>query len=55
VEFEDFHGISRIETFDGFPARVLHHEIDHLDGVLYSDRLRSGSELLRADLFPSLE
>ena len=25
------------EWFEGFPARVLQHEIDHLDGILYTD------------------
>ena len=28
-------------TADGFPARVLQHETDHLDGVLFFDRMRS--------------
>ena len=26
-------------TLDGFEARVFQHEYDHLDGVLYVDRL----------------
>jgi peptide deformylase len=34
-----------IET-DGFEARVLLHELDHLDGILFLDRIAS-----RADLF----
>ena len=25
----------------GFPARVIQHETDHLDGVLFFDRMRS--------------
>ena len=30
----------QIETvFHGFPARILQHEIDHLDGVLFVERL----------------
>ena len=29
----------------GMDARVLHHEIDHLDGVLFLDRLRDPEEL----------
>jgi len=29
-----------IETmFDGFPARIVQHEVDHLDGVLFVERL----------------
>jgi peptide deformylase len=37
----------RIET-DGFEARCLLHEIDHLDGVLFLDRVDS----LTRDVFP---
>lgn len=29
----------------GFLARVLQHEIDHLDGILYLDRLKSADKL----------
>ena len=30
----------QIETvFHGFPARIVQHEIDHLDGVLFVERL----------------
>ena len=28
-------------TADGYPARVLQHETDHLDGVLFFDRMTS--------------
>ncbi|MGB0387422.1 MAG: peptide deformylase [Ardenticatenaceae bacterium] len=31
--------------FEGFEARIVHHEIDHLDGILYFDRLSSLEEL----------
>ena len=27
-------------TVDGFHARVVQHEVDHLDGVLYPTRIR---------------
>ncbi len=30
---------------EGMDARVIHHEIDHLDGVLFLDRLRDPQEL----------
>lgn len=32
-------------TFEGFDAVVVHHEIDHLDGVLFIDRLESVEDL----------
>jgi peptide deformylase len=32
---------ARIErTVEGFHARVVQHEVDHLDGILYPDRIR---------------
>lgn len=31
----DFHE----ETFDGYAARIIQHEYDHLDGVLFTDHL----------------
>ncbi len=27
-------------TVDGFHARVVQHEVDHLDGILYPTRIR---------------
>ncbi|MCY4072897.1 MAG: peptide deformylase [Chloroflexi bacterium] len=30
---------------EGMDARMLHHEIDHLDGILFIDRLRDSEEL----------
>ncbi len=34
------------QAMEGFAARVLQHEIDHLDGVLFSDRIEDGPPLL---------
>jgi peptide deformylase len=31
--------------FEGFDAVVVHHEIDHLDGILFIDRIRSIADL----------
>ena len=30
---------NREEVFTGFPAHVIQHEIDHLNGVLFIDRV----------------
>ena len=27
------------ETYSGFMARVIQHEYDHLDGILFTDRI----------------
>jgi len=34
-------------VFEGFDAVVVHHEIDHLDGVLFIDRVESIEHLYR--------
>ena len=34
-------------TFEGFDAVVVHHEIDHLDGVLFIDRIEKFEDLYR--------
>jgi peptide deformylase len=36
-------------TLEGFPARVVQHEADHLDGVLFVDRMRSLDTLTYMD------
>lgn len=41
-------GENREYVFDGFEARAVQHEIDHLNGILFLDRLVSR----RSDLFP---
>ena len=44
----DIDGTERIVQADAFEARALLHELDHLDGLLFLDRVSS----LTADLFP---
>ena len=39
--------ILRYRIFEGFDAVVVHHEIDHLDGVLFIDRVKSIEDLYR--------
>ena len=34
-------------TFDGFNAVLVHHELDHLDGVLFIDRIEKLEDLYR--------
>lgn len=42
----------RIElTAHGLPARVIQHEVDHLDGVLFFDRMKSLETLAFMDEF----
>jgi peptide deformylase len=43
VECLDEHGEPRVIRASGWYARILQHEIDHLSGALYVDRMRSVS------------
>ncbi len=47
LEARDEHGESLQFKFEGYEARAVQHEIDHLDGLLFLDRLVSR----RNDLF----
>ena len=49
----DANGLPIDRTVEGFHARVVQHEVDHLDGILYPMRLRSLHDLGYEDtLFP---
>ena len=39
LEFTNELGKKRVDTFEGFEAQIIQHEIDHLNGVLFIDRL----------------
>jgi peptide deformylase len=49
----DEHGSKFERTVDGFHARVVQHEVDHLDGVLYPMRIRDLTKFgFNEELFP---
>ena len=39
VEYQDIHGQKKTKEFQGYNATVLQHEIDHLNGILFIDKL----------------
>lgn len=39
VEYYDENFNKQVETFDKFGARMIQHELDHLDGTLFVDRI----------------
>lgn len=39
VEAMDYKGRELVFELEGMPARVVQHEIDHLDGILFTDRV----------------
>jgi peptide deformylase len=38
MEATDINGQRKVYEFEGFDARVMQHEYDHLDGILYTDK-----------------
>ena len=41
LEYQDENFKSHTETFDGLIARVIQHEYDHIEGVLFTDKVSS--------------
>ena len=41
VEWTDEHGEQKMAEMSGYPARIVQHETDHLDGKLFIDHLPS--------------
>ena len=39
IEYYDENWVFHEETYNGIPARIIQHEYDHLDGILFTDRL----------------
>jgi peptide deformylase len=52
VAFQDLHGIAHSMTCDGLLARCIQHEVDHLNGVLFIDRM---DKKLRQSLDPEIK
>ncbi len=51
VDYLDEDATSRSVIAEGFLATVCQHELDHLDGVLYVDRIRNHSKLTYTEEF----
>lgn len=43
VEWQDAAGGKHWQKYNGLLAAVIHHEIDHLNGVLFTDKLASSA------------
>lgn len=54
VQYQDAEGRKIQETLTDFPARVFQHELDHLNGVMYLDRMEPGS-LIHNEEFEAME
>jgi len=41
IQYQDENFETRVEEFDGLIARVIQHEYDHIEGILFTDKLSS--------------
>ena len=48
VEYFDRHGQYHKQQYDGFVARIIQHELDHLNGILFVDRVED--ELMQSEV-----
>jgi peptide deformylase len=48
IEYLDGRGKARARDLEGFPARVVQHEYDHLEGILTLDRAASTRDIVKA-------
>jgi peptide deformylase len=39
IKYQDLQGNWQHETFTGVCARIIQHEYDHIEGILFTDRL----------------
>lgn len=44
-------GVERVLNVDAFEARAVQHEIDHLDGLLFLDRVTSADRVFRRKVY----
>jgi peptide deformylase len=49
VKAQDINGDPIRLTLVGFPARVLQHEIDHMNGIIFLDHVKDSSQLFNID------
>ena len=49
VTYQDLKGKQHVLELTGFLATVFQHEFDHLDGVLYIDRIKDTKKLVFED------
>jgi len=40
VKYQDFHGVEHTTKYVGISARCFLHELDHMNGIVYTDRVK---------------
>jgi peptide deformylase len=41
IQYQDENFETHTKTFDGIIARIIQHEYDHIEGILFTDKLSS--------------
>lgn len=41
IQYQDENFVTHTKTFDGILARIIQHEYDHIEGILFTDKLSS--------------
>ena len=55
LQYLNRHGEPQTLELHGFPARVVQHESDHLDGILTLDRAESTKDIIKASEIDAVE
>ena len=51
LEHEDLDGTRTVTTFTQAMARLVAHEVDHLGGLLYTDRMPADGQLIPVEQY----
>jgi peptide deformylase len=51
LRYQDARGVARELDCEGYEARAVQHEMDHLDGLLFLDRLVNARDLFRRKVY----
>jgi peptide deformylase len=54
VEYTDRKGLLQHQVLTDFVARIFQHELDHLDGILFLDRVESSQDLFTEEEYQFL-
>jgi peptide deformylase len=46
VEYQDYNGNKKSATFSGLTARCFQHELDHLNGIVYTHKVKPVSLMM---------
>ena len=55
MAYLDRQGQPQGRVWEGFVARIFQHEADHLEGILFTDRIQSETDLLSEDAYQALD